>query len=232
MLIIKFGGTVIKRLEEVVSLIKEERKIHQKILIVTSAIGRYPDPYATDTLSTYAQNLNQETFAQIVSCGEIISGIILVNRLLAENLKAKFLSIEEMGLVFEKDLKLLKPIDFGDADIVVVPGFVALKNGKKYLLPRGGSNLTAVFLADYCKANLLIVSDTDGLYEHNPKLSQSVKLSIVSVADLIRIIIESPRIFPIEVIKYLKRGNFVILYRDLISKNGSLIGNFFKNSLF
>lgn len=231
MLIIKFGGTVLKSIEKVVDLIKTELKNHQKLVIITSAIGRYPDAYATDTLMKMGLNVTEEELAQLVSCGEIISGINLVNELKKEKISAKFLSVYDLGLEINDNLSLKNEIKLAESDIFVIPGFIALKDGKIYLLPRGGSNLTALFFADYYKTNLMIVSDTDGIYEHNPKLCQSRKLFFVSVTELIKIIIEEPRVFPIESIKYFKRNNFIVLYRSLNSKNGSLIGDFSKNSL-
>ena len=84
-------------------------------------------------------------------------------------------------------MSLKNEIKLAESDVFVIPGFIALKDGKIYLLPRGGSNLTALFFADYYKTNLMIVSDTDGIYEHNPKLCQSRKLFFVSVTELIKI---------------------------------------------
>ena len=176
-------------------------------------------------------NVTEEELAQLVSCGEIISGINLVNELKKEKISAKFLSVYDLGLEINDNLSLKNEIKLAESDVFVIPGFIALKDGKIYLLPRGGSNLTALFFADYYKTNLMIVSDTDGIYEHNPKLCQSRKLFFVSVTELIKIIIEEPRVFPIESIKYFKRNNFIVLYRSLNSKNGSLIGDFSKNSL-
>lgn len=231
MLIIKFGGTVLKSIDKVINLIKTELKKHRKLIVITSAVGRYLDPYATDTLMQMGSDVTKEELAQLVSCGEIISGINLVNELKKENISAKFLSVYELGLEINDNLFIKNEINLAAADIFVIPGFIALKEGKIHLLPRGGSNLTALFFADYYKTNLMIVSDTDGIYEHNPKLGKSHKLFFVSLTELIKIIIEEPRIFPIESIKYFKRKKFVVLYCGLNSKNGSLIGDFSKNSL-
>ena len=230
MLILKFGGSVLKEASQVLKIIREELKVHKKLIIITSAIGRYPDPYATDTLLLRGKNLEQSDLAELVSCGEIISGTSLVNYLRKNRINAVFKSVYDLNLTFDNDLHLQKEL-FLDHEVTVIPGFIALKQGRLFLLPRGGSNLTAVFFADYFRCNLMIISDTDGIYEHNPQEKLSVKLSVVSIASLATIIMESPRIFPFEVIKYLKRETFVILYRNLESKNGSLIGNFFKNAL-
>ncbi|WRK54970.1 hypothetical protein SD457_09125 [Coprobacillaceae bacterium CR2/5/TPMF4] len=44
-------------------------------------MGRYPDPYATDTLKSLVSQVNSDEYSRLLSCGEIISSIILSNEL-------------------------------------------------------------------------------------------------------------------------------------------------------
>ena len=53
--------------------------------------------------------------------------------------------------------------------VVVIPGFVGRdENGERALLGRGGSDLTALFLAHELNAQCVLVKDVDGLYTSDP----------------------------------------------------------------
>ncbi len=53
--------------------------------------------------------------------------------------------------------------------VTVMPGFYALAEGSGIaLLGRGGSDLTAVYLAERLRARCVLVKDVDGLYEADP----------------------------------------------------------------
>ena len=228
MLIIKFGGSIITEKEKVIKIIEDELKVHQRLIIVTSAMGRYPDPYATDTLRQMATDVDEDNYNEIVSCGEVISGINLANELCKKQIDTKFLSVYDFDLKIDDNLEISERVKnyLLKYRVIIIPGFMALKKQKITLLPRGGSNLTAVFLADYFRSPLMIVTDVDGIYQHHPKNFLAKKLSFVSTFELALLITEHPRLFPIEVIKYLKRNHFMILFCNLDSKNGSLIANF------
>jgi len=60
---------------------------------------------------------------------------------------------------------------FTESDVVVVPGFIArTAKGSMVLLGRGGSDLTALFLAHELRASRCrLVKDVDGLYASDPK---------------------------------------------------------------
>jgi homoserine dehydrogenase len=56
--------------------------------------------------------------------------------------------------------------------VVVVPGFVGEdEKGRAVLFGRGGSDLTALFLASVLDARCRLVKDVDGLYERDPSLA-------------------------------------------------------------
>ena len=57
-------------------------------------------------------------------------------------------------------------------DVVVVPGFVGRDiHGRTTLLGRGGSDLTAVFVASRLDAPCILLKDVDGIFEQDPALS-------------------------------------------------------------
>src|SRR6185436_364106 len=56
-----------------------------------------------------------------------------------------------------------------DRPVAVVPGFFgSLADGRTALLGRGGSDLSALFIAHALQAKCRLIKDVDGLYESDP----------------------------------------------------------------
>ena len=83
--VMKFGGTSLRSeatRKYVYRHILEYQKTH-KIVLVVSAMGRYPDAYATDTLlSLGSEYLSKEEKARLVSMGEQLSTLKVCSELL------------------------------------------------------------------------------------------------------------------------------------------------------
>ena len=50
MIVYKYGGTALLDEEQLIATVNEGLKEYEKIILIVSAIGRYPAPYSTDTL--------------------------------------------------------------------------------------------------------------------------------------------------------------------------------------
>ena len=61
-------------------------------------MGRYPDAYATDTLNALALNANYDEHCRLLSCGEIISSIVLSSNLKSQGINAISLSSMQLNL--------------------------------------------------------------------------------------------------------------------------------------
>src|SRR5690625_2638461 len=95
----KFGCTSLKdkkSRESVIRHIKTTLEQDQKIVVVVSAIGRYPDCYATDTLLSLVDYPNHAVTKReidlLMSCGEIISSVVLTNELRKQNIRSYAMS--------------------------------------------------------------------------------------------------------------------------------------------
>ena len=82
MIIQKFGGVAMK--DELMRLncidhIKEGLQKFGEVVIVVSAIGRYGDPYSTDSLLQLTDAFSSSTAASdlVASCGELIAAAVL-----------------------------------------------------------------------------------------------------------------------------------------------------------
>ncbi|HAA08732.1 MAG TPA: hypothetical protein DCD98_03080 [Syntrophomonas sp.] len=102
----KYGGTSLANQEQrdkVCGIVHKTLESGSKVVIVVSAMGRQQEPYATDTLIQMVKEVNPQTDPRemdiIMSCGEIISGVVLVAQLNARGIPARFFTGEQAGIV-------------------------------------------------------------------------------------------------------------------------------------
>lgn len=166
MIVYKIGGSSLDCEHKLNSILNVLNKNKEKKIIVVSAIGRYPNPYSTDTLLNYTNNVSKEEKDLLVSSGEIISSVILSDFLN----KNKITTIAISPYVFNVK-KINKNIIinyFKKYDIIVIPGFIYTNNNLIYTMARGGSTLTSAILSKYFSKELIIITDVCGIY--NEKL--------------------------------------------------------------
>lgn len=188
--IFKFGGSALQtktNREKVIDIIQREKK--EKILVVVSAMGKMGFPYATDTLYNLINKdiVSNKEVARLISCGEIISSIVLTNEIKEKGIKAESLSPLELGIKTEGDyisasIKNVVVDYIKEAflvnDVVIIPGFIGTnEKGEICTFKRGGSDLTAVILAKYLLLNeVFLFKDVEGIYPTFPKISSKTKV--------------------------------------------------------
>lgn len=103
-LVQKYGGTSLATQEQreiVTRRIEEALKEGYKVVVVVSAMGRQGDPYATDTLKSFAQDICPDIPSReldlIMSCGEIISAVALAATLNKKGISSRALTGPQAG---------------------------------------------------------------------------------------------------------------------------------------
>lgn len=182
--VLKFGGTALKdkdSIKHVTNIIK--KNLAYKLIVVVSAMGRYPDVYATNSLEKLAPNVNFDEYSRLLSCGEIISSIVLSSHLKAQGISAVSLSSLQIGLKTRQDRLVdvnTKAIDqyFLNHDVLIIPGFQGIDKQKNIrVLQKGDSDYTAVYLARRLNLNeVYIYSDVCGIYTGDPKYISEARL--------------------------------------------------------
>jgi homoserine dehydrogenase len=186
--VVKFGSSVLRGEEDLPVVLEEIAQwlgSEQYVLAVVSAFGDTTEELLKRARS-YGDPPNQEALARLVATGEEASAALLVLALARAGIRAKLLGPEKIRLIAEG-----APLDarlrgvcadriwfaFTKSDVVVVPGFIArTARGTTVLLGRGGSDLTAVFLAHALRASRCrLVKDVDGLYPSDPKSAKRVR---------------------------------------------------------
>lgn len=200
----KFGGTSTRSRES--RSIMYNNIIHEinngnKVVAVVSAMGRYDDPYATDTLLSIVNTnqLTDEEIDRLTSIGETISTLVCKSELASLGYRAETITNSELGIVTDSTFNnatinkvegkdILEKLKY--ADIVFCPGFQGHSvHGKITTLGRGGSDLSAVAIGVAIDASEVeIYSDVNGIYTADPRLVPgAIKLDCISYAEMLEL---------------------------------------------
>ncbi len=192
-LVQKFGGTSLQSQEsisKVVSHIKNAVERQYKLVVVVSALGRRPDPYATDTLLSLVGGSvpfqNEREMDLLMSCGETIASIVLSNELQKNHISSTALTGGQAGITTTADYtqaeiesvgttRLEK--DLNNFDVVVVAGFQGqTTDGEITTIGRGGSDTTAAALGVALNAESVeIFTDVNGIMTADPRVAESAR---------------------------------------------------------
>lgn len=190
----KFGGTSVatKELRDNVAEIVAKKKLEgYSPVVIVSAIGRKGAPYATDTLIETAREINNDIdpreLDMIMSCGEVISSVLLVNHIKAKGIKSVALTGAQAGIITDnyygnaEVIKVIpdKILKYLQQDIVpVIAGFQGIsEDGDITTLGRGGSDTTASIIGEALRAKCVeIYTDVDGIMTADPRLVPNAKV--------------------------------------------------------
>ncbi|KGP75196.1 aspartate kinase [Desulfosporosinus sp. Tol-M] len=192
-LVQKFGGTSVataERRASVVSKVSEAILSGYSPVIVVSAIGRFGDPYATDTFLSMVQeicsNLPKRELDLLMSCGEVISGTILASTLISLGLEAVLFTGGQAGIITDNEFgnarivrvepsRILEQLAKGK--VVVVTGFQGItEDGQITTLGRGGSDTTASALGVALDAEAIeIYTDVEGIMTADPRIVEDAR---------------------------------------------------------
>jgi homoserine dehydrogenase len=178
-LVLKFGSSVLRSeadLPEVVQEISRYWARGHQVIAVVSALGE-----TTNALLSRAENICSKppdaAVAALLATGEAESSALLTLALTRAGIPACVLDATEAGLRtngsrLDSDLvgvDAVRLIKESSSAVVVLPGFVGRgEQNETTLLGRGGSDLTALFIAQRLKGHCRLVKDVDGLYTSDP----------------------------------------------------------------
>lgn len=223
MKVIKIGGSSLTDLAKVKKIIETEMK-KDKIILVISAKGRNPEPYATDTLKNLGKNLNYKDLDYLLSVGEVISCLILKNYLNSYNINSYVLNNQELGIITDHNFQNANILKFKtkilkkklkEYDLLIVPGFQGhTKENLITTLGRDGSDTTAIFLAGKLKLKeVTIISNVAGLYNKDPITNKnSIFIKKCSYDDLLK---RKPKVIHLKGLLYAKKKKIIIYFTSV-----------------
>jgi aspartate kinase len=245
-LVQKFGGTSVStsdRRKLVISKIIKAKESGFCPVVVVSAIGRKGEPYATDTLLsllTQEFKINSPLSSDLLmSCGEIISSVVMCNDLNTAKLDAIPLTGGQAGIQTDDNFNnsIIENVDpqlilklLSQGKIPVVTGFQGMtKDGFFTTLGRGGSDVTAALLGVALNAyGIEIYTDVDGIMTADPRIVTDAKLiKEISYNEVFQFADQGAKVIHPRAVEIAMKGNVPLLIKNTLNDcDGTIINNF------
>lgn len=181
--VLKFGSSVLQAAAQLPLAVEEiyrEWRAGRRVIAVVSAFAGVTDQRFAQTRAVTADLYEQAAW---VAGGEEESGTQLAAALNSNGVSARYVDAREAGLRAHGDPHESTPVSLNteflraclqEHAVLVVPGFIAQDiQGRCVLLGRGGSDLTALFLAKNLNARCRLLKDVDGVYESDPAIAEN-----------------------------------------------------------
>lgn len=237
LIVLKFGSSILKREADFPAAVGEiyrHRRAGRRVLAVVSATAG-----TTDRLLASARHLDRDpqpaALAALVATGEQASAALLTLHLERSGLPAELLAPSQLGLVADGPLTDASPCSLDvngvraaldRVGVAVVPGFLACSpEGQTALLGRGGSDLSALYIAAACGAECRLLKDTGGLFEHDPSVVQATRprrYRSISWDDALRL---DPRVIQPKGVRFAREAGLTFSVAAPGQADGTVVGD-------
>jgi aspartate kinase len=238
-IVMKFGGSSLAtpELREIAaSRVLEARQRGASPVVVCSAIGRAPDPYATDSLlGLLGPTRGGANRDLLLSCGEALACAIFAELLTSWGADAQAMTGGQAGVI--TDAK------FGDAKILrveprnvfallergiipVITGYQGVtEDGAVTTLGRGGSDLSAIALGDALGSEAVeIFTDVSGVMTGDPRrIAGAHTIDRVSYAEMVELAADGAKVMHAKAAELARVTQTPYVVKGLRSNFGSTI---------
>lgn len=203
-IVLKFGSSVLQSRADLPAAVHEiyrwVRRQYRVIAVVSAFAGE--TDRLLETVADYPAT-NAEAIARVVATGEEIATAFLALELDRFGVPAQVLDPSQIELIAESDSPETNSNDtepvsanisaiehvLNEGRVAVIPGFVARdRSGRVALFGRGGSDLSALFLARQLNARCRLIKDVDGIYNSDPATSADAqRFAEISFSDALAI---------------------------------------------
>jgi homoserine dehydrogenase len=200
-IVLKFGSSVLRNEDDLATAVHEIYRWWRdgfQVCAVVSAFGNTTDEL-TQRAHSVCEQPDDALVAALLATGEATSSVLLGLALKRSGIPAVVLDAEQARLNTEGPILDANPTSVDTRcvhealknGVVVLPGFVGKnRSGTTTLLGRGGSDLTALFLAQRLGGICRLIKDVDGLYTSDPNVQNGLstaRFSRVSYATAARV---------------------------------------------
>lgn len=237
--VLKFGGTSVATGEQravAYCRVRDAREAGYSIVAVVSAMGRPPEPYATDTLLGLIDGRSGTPNADLLlAAGELISAAVFADELAARGVDAVALSGVQAGIVTDAR--------YGDATILrvepaaiyavlqrgavaVVAGFQGTtEDGTVTTLGRGGTDLSAIAIGHALDAERVdIYTDVSGAMTADPRRIPTARtIERASLAEMTELASQGAKVMHHKAAEYASRTGTNYSIKGLQSDRGTLV---------
>ena len=238
-IVLKFGGSSLStpELREIAaSRVLEARTRGFSPVVICSALGRSPDPYATDTLlSLLGPARSSPNRDLMLAVGELISCAIFAELLTSWGAEAQAMTGEQAGILTDNawcdaNIKRVDPRNLVRAIvnnvIPVVAGFQgADENNAITTLGRGGSDLSAIAIGEALGADSVeIYTDVSGVMSGDPRrIAGAHTVDRVNWSEMVELAGNGAKVMHAKAATLAQRGNTPYVIKGLRSNFGTAI---------
>jgi len=199
--VLKFGGTsvgTIERIQHVAKIIKKERSLGNKIIVVVSAMAGKTNELI-NLSKEISEEFNKREMDVLLSSGEQVTSALLSGALTEIDVKAKSWLNWQIPILTEGEhtnsriinINVEKINEYLDENgVAILPGFQGIsQKGEITTIGRGGSDASAVAIAkifntDSCE----IYTDVDGVFSTDPnKIPVAKKIEKISYDEMLEL---------------------------------------------
>jgi len=234
----KFGGSSLatpELRELAASRVLQARQQGFLPVVVCSALGRAPDPYATDSLlALIGPARDGPNRDLILSVGESIACAVFAELLTSLGLEAQALTGAQAGIITDGahgDARVLRVepervIRLLERGIIpVVTGFQGVsESGAITTLGRGGSDLSAIALGEALGCTVDIFTDVNGVMSGDPKrIAGAHTVDRVSYAEMVELAADGAKVMHAKAAEMARLSNTPYVVKGLHSNVGTSI---------
>lgn len=237
--VLKFGGTSVATKQQ--RAIARRRVVDARadghdVVAVVSAMGRAPEPYATDSLLALVDGRTDTRNADLLlASGETISAAIFAQELEADGVAAVALTGAQAGIVTDErfgdatvrrvDATALRAL-LSEGIVPVVAGFQgASENGTIATLGRGGTDLSAIAIGEALDADRIdIYTDVSGAMTADPRRIRDARtIEAATLEEMTELAHHGAKVMHHKAAEYARRTGTRYRIADLESGRGTIV---------
>jgi aspartate kinase len=198
-IVIKFGGTSVGSVERIIAaakIVKKRIGKNNKIIVVVSAMAGKTNELVKQSQKV-SKKFNTREVDVLLASGEQVTSALLAGALNELKVKAKSFMGWQIPLLTDGEQSNSRIINMNvekinqflsNKGVAIIPGFQGIsKNGDISTIGRGGSDATAVAIANFFKTDHCeIYTDVEGVFSTDPKnFPKAKKISKISYEEML-----------------------------------------------
>lgn len=243
-IVMKFGGTSVateSSRQAICSHVLRELGEGHELVVVVSAMGRKPAPYATDSLLAlvHTHSTPKHEIDLLMSVGETLAAVVMADTLRSQGVCARALSGADAGICTSSDdgCASIESINRAYIEAVLAQGCVPVitgfqgqdESGELKTLGRGGSDTSACALGVALSADRVdIYTDVEGIMSADPRVVADARvLKEISAQELFQMALRGSKIVHAPAAELALNAGIAMRVRNTFSEGeGTLVTNF------
>ena len=232
-IVIKFGGSSVGTIEKIINAAKIVKRRHEEdneVMVVVSAMSGTTNDLISRS-KKISNNFNKSELAVLMSSGEQISSSLLAGAIIEQGIKARSWLGWQIPIFTNEnhtssqimEIKTDEILNFiSKKGVAVIAGFQGIsKYGKITTLGRGGSDLSAVEIAKYFKADSCeIYTDVDGVLTTDPSMNKNAKkIDKISYEEMLEMASLGAKVMQPSAVQTAMEQNIPVHVRSTFSQN-------------